>query len=217
MKYDKIPCEILSMRMVPNVNPDMIGELKLPEGHNSIGIFSADNDDVGYIAMDEATKKANVSVVYGETMYCGAGHASSALQGEIIGIISGPSPAEVRSGMKAIEEYFEIGPRFISCNDDDTIWYFAHCISRTGTYLSKLAGIDEGEAMAYFVAAPLEFNYALDAALKAADVRLVTFIGPPTNTNCGCAFVTGTQSACQAACDAFGEAVLSIAENPLNY
>ena len=217
MKYDKIPCEVLSMRIVSNVNPDMVKKLNLPEGHTSIGIFSGDNDDVGYIAMDEATKKANVSVAYGDTMYCGAGHASSKLQGEIIGIISGPDPSEVRSGMKTIEEFYEDGPRFISCNDDDSIWYFAHCISRTGSYLSEMANVKEGESLAYFVAAPLEFTYGLDAAIKAADVELVKFVGPPTNTNCGFALVTGTQSACEAACNAFGDAVLSIADAPLNY
>ena len=64
------------------------------------------------------------------------------------------------------------------------------------------------------VAPPLEAVFALDAALKAADVRMVTFYGPPTETNFGGGLLTGSQSACKAACDAFAEAVLAVAERP---
>ena len=59
--------------------------------------------------------------------------------------------------------------------------------------------------------------YALDVALKAADVSLVAFFGPPSETNFGGALLTGSQSACKAACDAIAEAVKSVADNPLNY
>jgi len=59
--------------------------------------------------------------------------------------------------------------------------------------------------------------YALDVALKAADVRLVAFYGPPSETNFGGGLLTGSQSACKAACDAFAEAVKFVADNPLNY
>jgi ethanolamine utilization protein EutL len=95
--------------------------------------------------------------------------------------------------------------------------YFAHCISRTGSYLSKSANIKESEPIAYLIAPPLEAMYALDAALKAADVKLVTFYGPPSETNFGGALLTGSQSACKAACDAFAAAVQFVAENPTNY
>jgi len=46
--------------------------------------------------------------------------------------------------------------------------------------------------------------YALDAALKAADVRLAAFFGPPSETNFGGGLLTGSQSACKSACDSFG-------------
>ena len=74
-------------------------------------------------------------------------------------------------------------PKFVSANEDDTIPYYAHCISRTGSYLSKVAGVPEGDALAYLIAPPLEAMYALDAALKAADVKLAAFYGPPAETN----------------------------------
>lgn len=57
---------------------------------------------------------------------------------------------------------------FVSANDDDSICYYAHCISRTGSYLSEGCGIAEGEAIAYLIAPPLEAMYGVDAALKAA-------------------------------------------------
>ena len=75
-----------------------------------------------------------------------------------------------------------------------------------------MAGINEGEPLAYLIAPPLEAVYGLDAALKAADVRLVTMFAPPSETNYGGGLLTGTQSACYAACTAFAQAVETIAE-----
>ena len=53
-----------------------------------------------------------------------------------------------------------------------------------------------------------------DEALKAADVELVTLYEPPSETNFGGGLLTGTQSACNAACAAFAEAVKTIAARP---
>ena len=57
--------------------------------------------------------------------------------------------------------------------------------------------------------------YALDAALKAADVKLCKLYTPPTETNFGGALLTGTQSACNAACNAFTTAVAEVAARPI--
>lgn len=108
----------------------------------------------------------------------------------------------------------ENGAYFVSANDDDSICYYAHCISRTGSYLSEGAGIPEGEALAYLIAPPLEAMYGVDAALKAADVKMCVLYAPPSETNFGGALLTGTQSACKSACDAFATAVEYVAENP---
>lgn len=217
MKYDALKPSILSMKIISNINPDMIGEFKLPEGHMSLGLFTADCDDVSYTAMDEATKKADVKVVYARSFYGGAANANTKLAGEVIGIISGPNPAEVRSGLNAIVDFIENEASFFSANEDDTIAYYAHCISRSGSYLSEVAGIPEGEAIAYLIAPPLEAMFALDAALKAADVRLAAFYGPPSETNFGGGLLTGSQSACKAACDAFAEAVCFVADQPTKF
>ena len=215
MKGDRLKANVLAVRLIPNVDNDMAKELELPEGHRSIGIITADCDDVTYTALDEATKKAVVDVVYGKSFYGGAANANTKLAGEVIGILSGPTPAEVKSGLAAAVDFIENEGAFISANDDDSIAYYAHCVSRS--YLSKTAGIAEGESLAYLIAPPLEAMYALDVALKAADVSLVAFFGPPSETNFGGALLTGSQSACKAACDAFAEAVKSVADNPLNY
>lgn len=217
MKNDSIKVTILGNKIISNVSPEMAKMLKLKPHQKSLGLITADCDDVVYTALDEATKSAEVEVVYAKSMYAGAGNASTKLAGEVIGIIAGPSPAEVRSGLSAIVDFIEIGPSFTSANDEDSIAYYAHCVSRTGSYLSEVAGVKEGEAIAYLVAPPLEAMYALDAALKAADVELCVLFEPPTETNFGGALLTGSQSACKAACDAFADAVKSVADNPLGF
>lgn len=217
MRSNTIRAKLLSMKLVSNVVDALEKKIKLPEGHKSIGVFTSDCDDVAYIAMDEATKKANVAAVYGETLYAGADNATGLLAGEVVCIISGPTPGEVRSGLQVVINVFEAddAPHFVSCNDDDSIAYMAHTISKTGSYLSGVAEIPEGQAMSYLIAYPGEFFYALDAAIKAADVELCYYIGPPSPTNCGGAFLTGTQSACTMASEAFANAVQYVADNPL--
>ena len=217
MKNDAIRPNVLGVKILSNVSPEMAKKLNLEQHHKSLGLITADCDDVTYTALDEATKAAEVDVVYAKSMYAGAANASTKLAGEVIGIIAGPSPAEVRSGLNAVLDFMEYGATFISANDDDSIAYYAHCVSRTGTYLSKVANIREGEALAYLVAPPLEAMYALDAALKAADVSLCELFEPPTETNFAGALLTGSQSACKAACDAFAQAVIAVADNPTGF
>lgn len=217
MKGDPLKATLLSVKIIPNVNPEMAASLNLSPDQRSLGIVTADSDDVTYTALDEATKKADVAVVYEKSFYGGAANANTKLAGEIIGIIAGPNPAEVRSGLNAVADFIENDAWFVSANADNTIPYYAHCVSRTGSYLSKVAGVTEGDAIAYLIAPPLEAMYALDAALKAADVKLAAFYGPPSETNFGGGLLTGSQSACKAACDAFAQAVIFVAENPVLY
>ena len=217
MRDDRLKASVLAARIIANVDGDMAKELNLPEGHRSIGIITSDCDDVTYTALDDATKKADIKVAYAKSFYGGAANANTKLAGEVIGIISGPNPAEVKSGLGAVVDFIENEAAFISANEDDSIAYYAHCISRTGSYLSETAGITEGESIAYLIAPPLEAMYALDVALKSANVELAAFYGPPSETNFGGALLTGSQSACKAACDAFAEAVKAVASNPLAY
>ncbi|MBU3092662.1 ethanolamine utilization microcompartment protein EutL [Clostridium sp. CM028] len=217
MKNEAIRATVLGVKIISNVSQDLVEAFNLAPHHKSLGIITADIDDVTYTALDEATKSAEVEIVYAKSMYAGSANASTKLAGEVIGIMAGPSPAEVRSGLNSALDFIENGASFTSANDDNTVPYYAHCVSRTGSFLSKTANIKEGEPIAYLIAPPLEAVYALDAALKAADVKLVTFYGPPSETNFGGALLTGSQSACQAACDAFAAAVQFVAENPTNF
>lgn len=217
MRNDPIKVTVLSVKLIPNVDDSLRVQFGLPEGHRSLGMITTDCDDVGYTALDEATKKAEVSVAYAKSFYGGAANANTKLAGEFIGILSGPTPAEVRSGLNAAIDFIENDACFYSANDEDSIAYYAHCISRSGSYLSGVAGIPEGEAIAYLIAPPIEAMYALDAALKAADVKMAAFYGPPSETNFGGGLLTGSQSACKAACDAFADAVKFVADNPTKY
>ncbi|MCI6017343.1 MAG: ethanolamine utilization microcompartment protein EutL [Clostridiales bacterium] len=215
MKGQKIKPNILSVRLISNLSQDIFHTLRLSAGQRSIGIVTADSDDVLYTALDEATKDAQVEVVYAKSMYAGADNATTKYAGEAIGIIAGTTPDEVKSGLKSIMNYFESGDSFVSANEDDSVVYYAHTVSRTGSYLSKCADIKEGEALAYLIAPPMEAVYGLDAAIKAADVELKVFFEPPSETNFGGGLLTGTQSACQAACMAFAQAVSDAAQNPV--
>lgn len=217
MKHDRMQTTVLSIKMIPNADPMLRDALNLKEDERSLGLITTDCDDVSYAALDEATKKAEVRVAYARSMYAGAGNASTKLAGEFIGILAGRNPAEVRSGLEAAVHYIEYDACFYSANAEDSIVYFAHCISRTGSYLSEAAGVREGTAMAYLIAPPLEAMVGLDAALKAAQVELNVFYGPPSETNFAGGLLTGSQAACKAACEAFAETVNKIADAPLIY
>lgn len=214
MTGDILKVNTLATRVIANVSESIAQKLNLPDGHRSIAILTTDCDDATYCALDEATKKAQVEVVYGKSLYAGASNASTKYAGEVIGILAGPNPSEVTSGLRAAVDFLESGVGFQSANADNSVVYFAHTVSRTGTYLSQVAGVGEGEALAYLIAPPLEAMLGLDEALKAADVRLAALYEPPSETNYGGGLLTGTQSACQAACAAFAQAVLDVAQKP---
>lgn len=217
MIHDPIATKILSIKMIPNADPALLKSLGAAPGDMSLGIITTDCDDASYAALDEATKKARVSVIYAKSMYAGSGSASTRLAGEFIGILAASDPEEIRSGLEAAVSYLENDAFFYSACDDDSVVYFAHCISRTGSFLSSEAGVDEGIAMAYLIAPPLEATLGLDAALKAAEVELRVFYGPPTETNFAGGLLVGDQAACRAACEAFANTVCDIAANPLAY
>lgn len=214
MTGDPIAVSLLGLRMLPNADPALRKQLDLRPGDRSLGFLTTDCDDVSYAALDEATKKADVHVAYARSMYAGASNASTRLAGEFIGVLSGPDPAQVRAGLEAAAEFIQNDACFYSACQDDSVVYFAHCISRTGSYLSQQAGVSEGTAMAYLIAPPMEAMLGLDAALKAAEVELKVFYGPPTETNFAGGLLVGEQAACRAACEAFAQAVCDAAQNP---
>ena len=91
----------LAVQVIPNVSRDLAAKLELPPHIRSLGLLTATIDDVGYTAVDEATKKAKVEVVYAKSFYAGLADASGPLSGEFLGILGGESPSEVTSGLEA--------------------------------------------------------------------------------------------------------------------
>ena len=211
---DPIKPTILATRLIPNVDRALAAKLELNDDQRSLAIVTCDIDDSLYVSLDEATKMADVDVVYAHSFYAGSAHASGPLSGEVIGILAAPTPAEARAGLTACVDYAEQEAWFHAADDAGELGFFAHPISRTGRYLSKEADIPEGTPMAYLIAPPLEATYALDAALKAADVELKVWFPPPSETNFSGGFLIGSQSAVVAACAAFRDAVLEVAARP---
>ena len=205
-----IPVKILAVRYLANASPSLAKALGAPQGYPSLAMITTDSDDATYIALDEATKAADVKVCYARSFYAGAANASTPNAGEVIGILAGATPGAVRSGMEAAIGALER----VGFEEVNGVPYLAHTVSSAGSYLAAEAGVRQGSALAYLIAPPLESMYAMDAALKAADVKLCKLYSPPSETNFGGGLLSGTQSACDAACAAFAEAVAEVAKMP---
>ena len=205
-----IPVRILAVRYLANASPGLGRALGAPEGYPALGLLTTDSDDPTYIALDEATKAADVKVCYARSFYAGAANATTPNAGEVIGILAARTPGALRSGMEAaVSALGRVG--FEEANG---VPYLAHTVSSCGSYLAKEAAVEEGSALAYLIAPPLESMYAMDAALKAADVKLCKLYSPPSETNFGGGLLSGTQSACDAACTAFAQTVEEVARMP---
>ena len=206
-----IPVKILAVRYLANASPALCQALGAPQGYPALALLTTDCDDATYIALDEATKAADVQVAYGRSFYAGASNASTPNAGEVIGILAGQTPGAVHSGMEAALPALER----LGFSETNNVPYLAHTVASAGIFLAKEAGIRQGSALAYLIAPPLEGMYAMDAALKAADVKLCKLYAPPSETNFGGGLLSGTQSACEAACAAFAEAVKEVAVRPV--
>ena len=117
---------------------------------------------------------------------------------------------DVKSGMEAALAALNR----VGFEETNGVPYLAQTVSSVGSFLAREAGVPRGSAVAYLIAPPLEAMYAMDAALKASDVRLCKLYAPPSETNFGGGLLTGTQSACDAACTAFAAAVAEVAARP---
>ena len=206
-----IPVRVLAVRYLAGASPALCAALGAPKGYSSLGMLTTDCDDATYIALDAATKAADVEVSYGRSFYAGAANASTPNAGEVIGILAGQTPGAVRSGMDAALAALQR----VGFEETQGVPFLAHTVSSVGSFLAKEAQVPLGSAIAYLIAPPLEGMYAMDAALKAADVKLCKLYAPPSETNFGGGLLSGTQSACEAACAAFREKVAEVAARPL--
>ena len=201
-----IPVKVLAVRYLQNAALSQA----LGTNRKCLAMVTTDCDDATFIALDAATKAADAEVVYAKSFYAGAANATQPYAGEVIGILGADTPGDARSAMEAA-----LGAlKNIGFAESGGVNYLAHTVSSAGSFLSAEAGVPPGSALAYLIAPPLESLYGLDAALKAADVKLCCFYGPPSQTNFGGGLLTGTQSACDAACQAFRQSVEEVARFP---
>ena len=211
---ERIPVAVLATRVIASVDAGLTQALGLAPHQTAIAMLTTDCDDVGYIAVDEATKKANVEVVYAASFYAGAAHASGPFSGEFIGILASDNPADAIAGLHAAVDFAQHDAAFEKAAPGGPV-FLAHLVSSCGTYFARVGEIPVGTAMAYLIAPPLEATFGLDAALKAADVKMIKHFPPPSETNFSGGWLAGSQAACQAACDAFRDAVVDIALQPV--
>jgi ethanolamine utilization protein EutL len=214
MLLEPIKPVVLGLRVIPNVDPQLGRDLKLEPRHRALGLVTCSSDDALYTALDEATKAADVDVVYGRSFYAGSAHASGPLSGEVIGILAGEDEESVASGLSATARYLENKAWFYAADEAGRLAFFPHVIPAVGRYLAALAGVDPGTPMAYLIAPPIEAVLGIDAALKAADVDMRVFYPPPSETNFAGGLLVGTVEAVQAAAAAFQETVLDLALRP---
>lgn len=215
MILEPIVPTVLSVRRLPHADPNLVraygGD---PTKHISLGLVTVDQDDPTYVALDECTKHAPVDVIFAKSFYAGAAHASGRLSGEILGVIGAAEPEAIEHALAALIRCLEHDACFYDADGKRTVTVFPHVISSLGEYLSKEAGLAPGDPMAYLVAPPIEASIGLDAALKAADVRAVRVMTPPTETNFAAAWLTGTLDECEAAAMAYAAAVVEVAGAP---
>ncbi len=212
---EKMQARVLSCRALPHADARLCRALGLPEvsERTSLGLITCDQDDTLYAALDHATKMADVEVLYAKSFYAGSAHASGPLSGEVLGVISSNDPESVDQGLRAIVDAVDRVFSFWAVGATG-VAMFPTVIPSAGRYLAAQSGVAVGQPLGYFIAPPIEAVLGVDAALKAADVKLAKFFGPPTETNFAGAYITGSLDAVEAAAKAFAMAVVDVAIDP---
>ncbi len=215
MLLDPIVPTVLSVRRLPAADPALLLAYGAdPARHAALGLVTCDQDDAMYVALDEATKHAPVDVIFAKSFYAGSAHASGRLSGEILGVLGATEPEAIDAALEALVRCLAHDACFYNADGKGTVTVFPHVIASLGEYLAREAGLQPGEPMAYLVAPPIEASIGLDAALKAAAVRAVKVMTPPTETNFAAAWLTGSLDECEAAAVAYAAAVVDVAASP---
>ncbi len=211
----QIPLHIVMQKIIANVSSEQRRIWNVPEEHTSVGIISSDCEDVMWLAVDDATKKAKMKVLQIETVYGGVQYSSRKFGGEITAIISGPKVSDVKSALHYIKDYVENHSGNYVFDEEGTLGCYVDLVPRAGKYYQETLGVKEGESIAYLVSTPVESTYGIDKALKASNARLVELFDTPSRVNTGGAILAGSESACKAAVQAFMEAVEYCAFHPM--
>lgn len=199
----KIEAHVTRMKLIPNINQFHKDFLEIPEEHRCLGLIACDVENIMYLALDDATKKAKVNAVYSLPAYTGKGNLWAMVRGQVVGMLSGKNVEDVRKGLTAARSFIEDETDLYAFDEEESMLCFVRLIPRIGHYYHEKYRIPEGAAIAQLISSPVESMYALDKALKAGDVKIAEMIIPPTRTNTGGAVVYGTYAACKAARDTF--------------
>ena len=189
LDFDPIKPRALSVRTIPDAADELARALGLPPGRRALGIITATSDDALFASLDQGTKASPADVVYAKSFYAGAGYPSGPFSGECIGIYAGRDPAEIDAALDACLAYLDNEAWFYGVTTAEDpgrpVAFFPHVIASVGRYLGPLADVPLGSPLAYLISPPLESIVGLDAACKAARVRLCKWFGPPSETNFG--------------------------------
>lgn len=215
MKGDPLKISVLSNKLMTDIEDVMLKEFNVPDGHIDIGLFTTDSEGVGYAAADEATKETRVDVCYLKSTFDGGFHNANG--STMIGILSGPTVSDVESALRIVRSFVENNRFVYAANDDGTIGVYAEPIAKIGTFLAELCNIPVGSSVGFLIGPPLEAMMGVDEALTVANVEVAKFFSPPTHSNLGGAIVTGSQAACETACEVFKDTVIDCIENPVDY
>ena len=97
-----IPVRVLAVQYLSSASESLCRALGAPKDAPCLGLLTTDCDDATYIALDEATKAAQVQVCYAQSFYAGAPNATTPNAGEVLGVLAGPDPASVKSGLDVV-------------------------------------------------------------------------------------------------------------------
>lgn len=212
----KIEAHVTRMKLIPNVTQFHKDYLKIPEEHCCLGLIACDVENIMYLALDDASKKANVKAIYSSAAYTGKGNTWAAIRGQVVGMLSGKNVEDVRKGLQYTREFIENESELFSFDEEGSLLCFVRLIPRAGRYYQEMYSLPPDSAVAQLISSPVESTYALDKALKAGNVQIAGFMLPPTKTNTGGAVVYGTYSACKAARDTFLSEVEYCCMHPLD-
>ena len=212
----KIEAHVTRMKLIPNINQFHKDFLNIPEAHRCLGLIACDVENIMYLALDDATKKADVKAIYSSAAYTGKGNLWAAIRGQVVGMLTGRNVEDVRNGLIYTKEFIEKDTELYAFDEEESLLCFVRLIPRVGKYYHEKYGIPESSAAAHLVSSPVESMYALDKALKAGHVKVADAMLPPTKTNTGGAIVYGSYSSCRAARDTFLEEVEYCCMNPMD-
>ena len=134
----RIDAHVVMEKLVPRITEEYRKIYDIPENHESMAIFSADCEDVMWLAVDDATKKAKIKVIQIETVYGGVDYSWSRYGGEITAIISGEKVADVKSGLQYAKDYIENKSGNYSLNEEGTLGYYVDYVHGSESIIRSL-------------------------------------------------------------------------------